>query len=353
MLANSQPPWQFHPRKGFEAGLNVDTLCYLAYKALSWPVFPVLMAMFALISDLRLLPLFLSLTLASLALVVYLYGFYLPTAPIDWSRQTVVLTGGSHGIGLSLLRLLATTEAAARIAVIDINELPDSAPACARLYKCDLGDSCAVETTVECIQRDLGPVTMLINNAGTVCPKLFADNSLADIQRVMAVNALAPMQLTQLVLSGMLRQEHAHLVYVSSVLAFLGVPQVASYNASKAAVAVFQESLRIELERRMDAGHVRVTGVFPSMVETGMFAGTRMPRWLSPRVVPEDVAEWIFWMLHYGRGGDLYMPLYANLAPLYMALPRAGRMFVHWLGGSIDAMRSFRGHRGREPTISM
>ncbi|KAJ1874429.1 hypothetical protein LPJ57_004813 [Coemansia sp. RSA 486] len=341
----------FVPRRGFQAGLNVDTLAYALFALVSWPPFPVLTAALALTRNTlhSALPLLL-LSLLSLLLLAYLYLAHYPTRPIDWSQHTVVVTGGSHGIGLSLLHLLAATPA--RLAVIDVRPLPDSAPTNARLYRCDLSDACAVEATVACIKNDLGPVTMLVNNAGIVCPQLFADHSPADVHRVLSVNALAPMLLTQGFLSDMLRQPHAHLIYVSSVLAFIGVPQVSSYCASKAAVASFAESLRMELGCRMDAKHVRVSTVFPSMVDSGMFAGIKMPRWLSPRMQTEDVAEWIFWLMHYGRNADIYMPLYASLAPMYFALPNFVRRMLHWVAGSIDSMRTFRGH-GREPSISM
>ncbi|KAJ2368494.1 hypothetical protein IW150_005394 [Coemansia sp. RSA 2607] len=135
-------------------------------------------------------------------------------------------------------------------------------------------------------------------------------------------------------------------------MAFLGVPQVATYNASKAALAIFHESLRLEIENHLGASHVRTSAVFPSMVETGMFNGVRMPRWISPELPPKLVAQRIFDQIESGCDGDIYLPLFTNIAPVYMLLPRIGRELIHWIGGSIDAMRTFRGYN-TEPNISM
>ncbi|KAJ2062575.1 hypothetical protein GGI17_002361 [Coemansia sp. S146] len=265
--------------------------------------------------------------------------------PVDWAKQVILVTGGSHGIGLSLVLKLAKTEA--RIAVVSLAPMPKPVPSNVTQYLCDLSDPQALEQVVDSVERDLGSVTMLVNNAGTVCPLLVSEQSAADIERVARVNFVAPMLLTRRVLPGMLRPEcpRAHIVFVASVLAYIGVPQLATYTASKAGVALFQESLSLELRHRLGAGdRVRTTAVFPSKVASGMFSGLDLPQWLSPELEPEHVADAIFCALRDAQDGEINLPLFATVAPLYMFLPRAGRRLVHWVGNSLDSMRGFRGH---------
>ncbi|KAJ1821972.1 hypothetical protein LPJ60_002307 [Coemansia sp. RSA 2675] len=269
--------------------------------------------------------------------------------PVDWAKQVILVTGGSHGIGLSLVQKLAKT--GARVAVVSLAPMPEPAPSSVTQYLCDLADAQALEDVVDSVERELGPVTMLVNNAGTVCPLLVSEQSAADVERVARVNFVAPMLLTRRVLPAMLRPEcaRAHIVFVASVLAYIGVPQLATYTASKAGVALFQESLSLELRHRLDVGgRVRSTAVFPSKVASGMFGGLDLPQWLSPELEPELVADAIFCALRDGTDGEICLPVFAMVAPLYMCLPRAGRRLVHWLGNSLDSMRSFRGHEKPE-----
>ncbi|KAJ2776539.1 hypothetical protein H4R18_005619 [Coemansia javaensis] len=263
---------------------------------------------------------------------------------VDWSQQVVVLTGGAHGIGLELLQRLSA--AGARVAVLDIRPALDRVPAGARYYRCDLTDAAQVSAVLDQVGADLGTATMLVNNAGTVCPHLLAEQSVQDVERVVRTNLVAPMLLTRHLLPGMLGCAHAHIVFVSSALAFAGVPQLATYTASKAGLALFYESLRLELRYHHRAPHVKTTALFPSKVDTGLFSGIRMRHWLSPRLSAASVADAVFSALERSREGEVYMPAYVNFMPLYMFAPRAARDLVGRIAGSIDSMRTFRGHGG-------
>ncbi|KAJ2907739.1 hypothetical protein GGI21_003588, partial [Coemansia aciculifera] len=301
-------------------GRNIDTFFGVISTLISSPVCALLVAANALMRG----------ALASPWMAVYVAVFAARNAslwlqrrqisaagPVDWAKQVVLVTGGSHGIGLSLVRLLAKTPA--RIAVLSIDAMPEEEALLAggnvTAYHCDLADAEALERAVDAVERDLGSVTMLINNAGTVCPLLVSEQSASDIERVARVNFVAPMLLTRRVLPSMLERadERAHIVFVSSVLAFMGVPQLATYTASKAGVALFQESLRLELHHRLGAAdRVRTTGVFPSKVASGMFGGLELPQWLSPDLSPDFVADVIFRALSDAHDGEIYLPLFAT-----------------------------------------
>ncbi|KAJ2522771.1 hypothetical protein GGI11_001637 [Coemansia sp. RSA 2049] len=242
----------------------------------------------------------------------------------DWSEHVVLLTGGAHGIGLSLLRMLAA--AGARVAVVDITDIPDGLPSTVRTYRCDLSELDQVHSTLDAITSEMGDITMLVSNAGTLCPQLLCDMSAADIDRVMGVNLLAPMHITRSLLPSMLSKPHAHLVFVASMLSFVPIPQLSTYTASKAGLAIFQESVKLEIQHRLGASsRVKVTSVYPSKVESGMFHGLELPKWFSPSLSPDYAAHRIFAHMDGGYGGEIHLPLCSRFSSLYMLLPSACR----------------------------
>ncbi|KAI8321238.1 NAD(P)-binding protein [Martensiomyces pterosporus] len=329
---------------GIPIGANVDTVLGMLSVLVSSPVAAFLVGVHAYIWN----------ALTSAWFMLYLAVFLAKAfvswlkhdgglrRKIKWDRQVVLLTGGAHGVGLCLLRRLSKT--GARIAVLDIADLPEPKLSNVYFYKCNLADTRQLPSIVEKIENDLGAVTVLVNNAGTLCPKLVSEQEFEDSERVINVNFAAPVQLTRMLLPGMLRSPHAHIVFVASTLSFIGVPQLATYTATKAAIALFQDSLKLELRSRLGAHRVHTTALFPSKISSGMFSGTEVPEWLSPVLSPDFVAENIFGALDEARDGEIYLPAYANLTPVYMVLPQLGRAFAHWVAGSLDSMRTFKGY---------
>ncbi|KAJ2845772.1 hypothetical protein GGI22_006449, partial [Coemansia erecta] len=265
--------------------------------------------------------------------------------------HTVLLTGGAHGIGLSLLTRLVAA-GARRIAVIDIADMPLELPDSVRLYKCDLSSAGQVHATLEGIRADLGDITMLVSNAGTLSPRLLCDMSASDIDRVMGVNLLAPIHIARSLLPSMLAKPHAHLVFVASMLAFVPIPQLATYTASKAGVAIFQEALKLELRHRISNHNVHVTSVYPSKVESGMFGGLELPQWFSPTLAPDLVAHRIFAQMDAGCGGEIHLPLCSRFSALYMLAPDFCRTLAAKAFGTLYAMRSYKGYRRPDGTPS-
>ncbi|KAJ1727040.1 hypothetical protein LPJ61_004798, partial [Coemansia biformis] len=307
-------------RAAVPLGVNVDTAVGLVDAAFSAPLCAAFIVAAAYLRSMLSSPWLAVYVLAFLARSCAAWKSRLCEAEkIDWRQQVVVLTGGAHGIGLGLLRRLGTT--GARVAVLDIVAVPDPMPANAIYCRCDLADSAQLTAALARVEVELGTATILINNAGTLSPCLVAELSASEIDRVVNANLVAPMKLTQHLLPGMLQCEHAHIVFVSSALAFIGIPRLATYTASKAGLAMFYESLKLELRHWLQARHVKATIIFPSKVQTGLFDGIRMPEWLSPELASETVVDAIFSALDHAQGGEVYMPVFANIAPLYMLIP--------------------------------
>ena len=176
--------------------------------------------------------------------------------------------------------------------------------------------------------------------AGIVRGKFFweHDNG-GDTRATMQVNALAPMYTTREFLPGMLSSaREARIVNIASAAGTLANPRMSVYAASKWAVIGWSDSLRIELEQE-GFGHVKVTTVAPSYIDTGMFEGARGPL-LTPVLTPEYVVDRVWRAMLAGKP-MLLLPWSVGLAKtLKGVLPTrawdalAGRVFGVY--GSMD-----------------
>ena len=131
----------------------------------------------------------------------------------------------------------------------------------------DLSDPAAVEALVPRVEADLGPIDVLVNNAGVETVDMAAVIDPADVRTATRVNLEAPMVLTRYALPGMLDRGRGHIVYLSSIAGSSGFPSMATYCATKAGINGFVAALRIELK----GSPVRTTLVAPGPVDTRMW----------------------------------------------------------------------------------
>lgn len=213
-------------------------------------------------------------------------------------------------------------------------------------YSIDLGELGAIAQTAQAVRKDVGGIDILINNAGIVRGKLFWEHDNGeDTRPTMQVNALAPMYIAREFLPGMLESpREARIVNIASAAGTLANPRMSVYAASKWAVIGWSDSLRIELSQE-GYGHVKVTTVAPSYVDTGMFEGARGPL-LTPVLTPEYVVDRVWSAMLAGRP-TLMLPWSVGLAKtLKGVLPTrawdalAGRVF-----GVYSSMDEFVGRR--------
>ena len=208
--------------------------------------------------------------------------------------RTVLITGAASGMG----RLMAHKIAAegAHLVLWDVNaqgldavrgEVP-GAPG--STYAVDLTDRHAIAAAAERVLREVGPVDVVINNAGIVTGKTLLDAAPEQIERTFAVNTLALFWVTRAFLPGMLARDRGHVVTIASAGGLVGTSKMVDYCASKHAAVGFDESLRLELKRQ--GSRVVTTVVCPFYVSTGMFAGvrTRFPL-ILPILEPDFVVE--------------------------------------------------------------
>src|SRR5262249_43964114 len=123
----------------------------------------------------------------------------------------------------------------------------------------DVGDRTAVGDAIRSLEASLGPIDLLIANAGVGLPTGAIAMNVPDVETMMRVNFLGCVYAFEAVLPGMVSRGRGHIVGISSLAAYKGLPGSAGYCASKAALNAYLEGLRIELR----AKGVAVTAVCP------------------------------------------------------------------------------------------
>ncbi|MDE3087170.1 MAG: SDR family NAD(P)-dependent oxidoreductase [Acidobacteriota bacterium] len=193
--------------------------------------------------------------------------------PGTFEGARVLVTGGSSGIGAGLAEAFAAAGATVGIAARRRDRLEAVLERCrahapaSRLWVADLADPGAVDRLAADALAELGGVDILVNNAGIPKRRHVTRLDPATVETVMAINYLSPVRLTLALLPHMLERGSGRVVNVSSVAAPLSSPGESAYAASKAALAVFSESMAVDL---WDSG-IKVTVVYPGVVDTELF----------------------------------------------------------------------------------
>jgi short-subunit dehydrogenase len=242
--------------------------------------------------------------------------------------RVVAVTGGARGIGLATARLLAAR--GARVAVGDLDG------AAAERAGAEIGglggaldvtDRPSFEAFLAAAEAELGPLDVLVGNAGVMHVGPFLDEDDAWTRRQLDINVGGVALGMKLALPGMLARGDGHVVNVASAAAKIGVPREAVYSASKHAVLGLSEAVRAELR----GSGVELSVVMPGIVRTDLAAGTTRG---SIVLTPEQVAAAIARTLERPRF-DVYVPrAYAGLGLLSALLPRRARERVLRLAGA-------------------
>lgn len=191
----------------------------------------------------------------------------------DASGKSVLVTGGSSGIGAALAVAFAKAGARVGIAARRADRLNEVLTRCrehspgSQMWVADLSDPEAADRLAAAATAGLGGVDVLVNCAGMPKRRHVTRLDSATVDLVMQVNYLSAAHLTLALLPGMLERGEGRIVSVSSVAATLSSPGEAAYSASKAALAVFSESMAVDL---WDTG-VKVMIVYPGVIDTELF----------------------------------------------------------------------------------
>ncbi|HEY2259109.1 MAG TPA: SDR family oxidoreductase [Solirubrobacteraceae bacterium] len=226
-------------------------------------------------------------------------------APRSLAGKVVAITGGARGIGRATAAALIVQ--GARVSIGDI-DAPLAAQTAQELGSGTLGlsldvtDRASFAAFLEQTERDLGPLDVLINNAGIMPIGPFIEETDATAQRMVDINLHGVIYGSKLALERFLPRGRGHLVNVASVAGKAGFPGGATYCATKHAVVGLSEAIRAEV-RPTD---IDVSIVMPVVVNTELGSGLRKSRGVKV-VEPDDVANAIVEALQTGRV-DVYVP---------------------------------------------
>jgi NAD(P)-dependent dehydrogenase (short-subunit alcohol dehydrogenase family) len=191
--------------------------------------------------------------------------------PFSFEGKTVLITGGSRGLGLVLARDAAAAGARVAICGRDPEALERARAALERIgadiiaLQADVADPESVARLLEGVTRRAGPIDVLINNAGVIEVGPAETMSVADYEEAMHTNFWGMVHPTLQVLPSMRQRGGGRIVNITSIGARLGIPHLLPYSASKFAALGFSQGLRAEA-----AGDgIAVTTVIPGLMRTG------------------------------------------------------------------------------------
>jgi len=177
--------------------------------------------------------------------------------------RRALVTGAANGIGRAIAECLLTE--GATVAAVDVEPLPELGDS-AHTIEWDLSRTDTLEALVNAAEEAVGPLDVLVNNAGIFEPELAVDLTLASYQRVLDVNLTAPVFLVARAARGMIQRGYGRVVNITSIHGRFGEETALSYDIAKGGLEQATRTLAIELSRH----GVLVNAVAPGFVATRM-----------------------------------------------------------------------------------
>jgi 3-oxoacyl-[acyl-carrier protein] reductase len=221
------------------------------------------------------------------------------------SSPLVLLSGGSRGLGLAIARSLL--EANYRVATFSRKATPEVKALCSEypgritFQAGDMADSESLSRVVRAVEKETGPIDVLINNAGIAHDGVLALMPRTQIEQLVGINLTGSLLLSRLVIRRMLLRNAGTILNISSIIGRRGYSGLAAYSATKAALDAMTRALARELGSR----NIRVNAIAPGYLETEMTHGLsefqrdqvvrRTP--LGRLGVPADVAGVVLFLL--------------------------------------------------------
>ncbi len=246
----------------------------------------------------------------------------------EWAGKIAIVTGGSRGIGYSIVRSLASRGVEVILTGRNADTASSAASELSRETKgtisgvaMDVSDRATVEAAIKSLVAEKGRIDILINNAGITRDNLLMRMKPEDWDAVIATNVNGLYYCSQAVLRPMIRQRGGRIINMSSVVGLMGNPGQVNYATSKAAILGFTKALAREVASRQ----ITVNAVAPGFIETDMtrHLPEEAKKGLHDSIPmqrigrPEDVAEAVVFLASEGAGyitgqvlqvnGGLYM----------------------------------------------
>ncbi|CAH2102110.1 unnamed protein product [Euphydryas editha] len=230
-----------------------------------------------------------------------IWKMIVPPEPKDVSNEIVLITGTGHGIGREMA--LRFARLGATIICVDINATTNEETANlikqekgkAHTYQCDVTNRAAVMQLAEKVTREVGDVSILVNNAGIMPCKPLLEQTEQEIKLLNDININANLWTLQAFLPSMMARNHGHIVAMSSMAGMMGIRNLVPYCGSKYAVRGIMEALAVELwDDPKDYKGIKLTTICPYMVDTGLCKKPRIRfENLMKLVAPGEAADMI------------------------------------------------------------
>ena len=200
------------------------------------------------------------------------------TKLFDLTGKNALVTGGTHGIGMALATGLA--EAGATIIVNDIfpEKLEEAKAEYARngikahTYVLNVTDEEAVEKTIPVIEEEVGPIDILINNAGIIMRVPILEMKAADYSRVLDIDLTGPFIMGKAVAKGMIARGHGKIINMCSMMSELGRNTVSAYASAKGGLKMLTRSMATEWARH----NIQINGIGPGYIATSQTEAIRV-----------------------------------------------------------------------------
>jgi NADP-dependent 3-hydroxy acid dehydrogenase YdfG len=242
---------------------------------------------------------------------------YMAKALRSLGGQVVAITGGARGIGRATAAALIAQGSRVAIGDIDAALAEQTAQELGTGtigLPLDVTDRESFDGFLAEVESRLGPLDVLVNNAGIMPLGPFAQETDATAARMVAINLHGVIVGTKLALDRFLPRRRGHIVQIASMAGKSGIPGGATYCATKHAVVGLSEAVRAEIR----GSGVGLSVVMPVVVNTELGSGLPQTRGI-PLVQPEDVADAIVEALQTGRY-DVYVPKSMNATVRFTAL---------------------------------
>jgi NAD(P)-dependent dehydrogenase (short-subunit alcohol dehydrogenase family) len=218
-------------------------------------------------------------------------------AEIPLTGKVVAITGGARGIGLETAKLLLA--GGAKVGAGDLEpEALESAfenlSGTTATFELDVTDRESFVEFLEGVEETLGPIDILINNAGVMAMNPFHEEGDEVSERMLKVNLLGPMYGMKLAIPGMLERGRGHIINVVSTAGRFGIPGEVMYSASKFGAFGMTEAAAAEYANTP----LKITAICPVVVKTDLTLGVKQTTRGVPTLEPHDVAESIVRAIH-------------------------------------------------------
>jgi gluconate 5-dehydrogenase len=189
--------------------------------------------------------------------------------PFSLRGEIALITGGGTGLGLGIAECFVT--AGARVVLVGrrtavLEKAAKKLGAAATFETQDVTELDGNESLVERVNKRVGPLSILVNNAGVHLKKPAVETTSAEFNAVLQTHVVAAFSLSRAVLPGMIERKHGNILFTASMASFFGLPLIVAYSAAKSAYLGMVKTLASEVSRH----GVRVNAIAPGWIESDM-----------------------------------------------------------------------------------